>query len=144
MARLPGMQHVIQQSSGLVVLSEDGTEHEIVRFDPSDGTAVETALARIGCSDLGPEDKCFAWFWSGYFHAHSNRNPEVARETFITETEDGWVIVTAPPGEVVRFSPSDANATAQAQLPIHQSVLSEAEKARAHFWSGYFYAHASW
>lgn len=46
--------------------------------------------------------------------------------------------------EVVRFDPTDRNSTAIAQGIIHNSVLLSAEdKSFAHFWSGYFYAHAS-
>lgn len=44
--------------------------------------------------------------------------------------------------EIVRFNPSDANATAIAQKTIHDSTLSDEEKCFAHFWSGYFYAHS--
>lgn len=44
--------------------------------------------------------------------------------------------------EVVRFDPSDTNASAKAQLVIDQSDrLSEEQKTFAHFWCGYFYAH---
>lgn len=46
--------------------------------------------------------------------------------------------------EVVQFDPSDANAAAEAQFTIHiDERLTEQEKSFAHFWSGYFYAHAS-
>ena len=44
--------------------------------------------------------------------------------------------------EIVRFDPSDANATAQAQKTIYDSDLDAEQKTFAHFWSGYFYAHA--
>ena len=44
--------------------------------------------------------------------------------------------------EVVRFDPGDGNAAAQAQKVIHESRLSDEDKSMAHFWSGYFYAHA--
>lgn len=45
--------------------------------------------------------------------------------------------------EVVRFDPSDADATAKAQYTIHQDLrLTDEQKNFAHFWSGYFYAHA--
>ncbi len=45
--------------------------------------------------------------------------------------------------EIVRFDPADANAAAMAQKTIHDSdQLSDEEKCFAHFWSGYFYAHA--
>lgn len=46
--------------------------------------------------------------------------------------------------EVVRFDPSDANATARAQKTIHDSEeLTDEQKCFAHFWCGYFYANAS-
>lgn len=46
--------------------------------------------------------------------------------------------------EVVRFDPSDSNAAAQAQKTINDSDKLDAEqKTFAHFWSGYFYAHAT-
>lgn len=45
--------------------------------------------------------------------------------------------------QVVRFDPRDGNAAAQAQKVIfdHEGMTAE-EKSFAHFWSGYFYAHA--
>jgi hypothetical protein len=46
--------------------------------------------------------------------------------------------------EIVRFDPSDGNAAARAQLVIHESdQLTDEQKNFAHFWSGYFYAHAT-
>jgi len=46
--------------------------------------------------------------------------------------------------EFVRFDPSDADAAARAQAAIHQHAdLTDEQKCFAHFWSGYFYAHAS-
>jgi hypothetical protein len=45
--------------------------------------------------------------------------------------------------EIVRFDPSDNDATAQAQGVIHASEeLTVEQKSFAHFWSGYFYAHS--
>lgn len=45
--------------------------------------------------------------------------------------------------EVVRFDPSDADAAAKAQKPIHDTdKLTPEQKCYAHFWCGYFYAHA--
>jgi hypothetical protein len=73
MARLPSERYLIQQiDADLVILFEDGTEREIVRFDPSDNNATALAQKDIHFSELGDEDKCFAHFWSGYFHAHAN------------------------------------------------------------------------
>ncbi len=69
MARLPSEGYVINQIDGQVVLWEDGTEAEIVRFDPSDPDATAKAQNVIAHSKLSEEDRCFAHFWSGYFYA---------------------------------------------------------------------------
>ena len=46
--------------------------------------------------------------------------------------------------EIVRFDPSDGDAAAQAQKTIYDSDrLDPEQKCFAHFWAGYFYAHAS-
>jgi hypothetical protein len=144
MARLPGMRHVINQAGGIVTLTEDYTELELVQFDPSYGPSVEQALRVIrilgNAGELSAEDACFALVWSGYFHAHAPRVPEVPRETFITEDEDtGIVTVTAAGVEVVRFPARDMDACGRAQKVIHDSGLSQPDKDRAHFWSGFFY-----
>lgn len=143
MARLPGMTHVMQQSGGIVRLFEDGSEREITVFDPADGLTVIGALNDIRRSDLGDEDKCFALLWAGYFHAHADRDPEVPREQFVFETEDGGVVVLDGRTEIVRFDPASRDAMARAQLPVHLSGLSQDAKDRAHFWSGFHYAHAN-
>lgn len=70
MAQLPSTNWLIQQIGGEVILFERHTEREIVRFDPRDGNAAAMAQLTIHESDLSPEDKCFAHFWSGYFYAH--------------------------------------------------------------------------
>jgi hypothetical protein len=136
------MRHVINQAGGIVTLTEDGTELELVQFDPSFGPSVEQALRIIrilgNAGELSDEDACFALVWSGYFHACAPRVPEVARETFITE-EAGIVTVTAAGAEVVRFDPRDMDACGRAQKVIHDSGLSQPDKDRAHFWSGFFY-----
>lgn len=45
--------------------------------------------------------------------------------------------------ELLRFDPSDSEMAARAQLAIHVNPdLNAEEKSFAHFWSGYFYAHA--
>lgn len=143
MARLPSERYVIQQSGGIVELTEDFTERRIVRFIPASGHSVADALEEIRDSELGDEDKCFAYFWAGYFHAHSDRDPELGCELFITETSDGMVDVSWAGHEIVRFSPADANAAAQAQKAIYDSPdLTTEQKSRTHFWSGFFYAHA--
>lgn len=72
MARLPSERFLIQQIGGEVVLFEDGTEIEVVRFDPSDADATAKAQRTIHeALGMSNEDKCFAHFWSGYFHAHA-------------------------------------------------------------------------
>jgi len=45
--------------------------------------------------------------------------------------------------EIVRFDPADADAAAKAQqwIAIDAGLTAE-QKSFAHFWSGYFYAHA--
>lgn len=46
--------------------------------------------------------------------------------------------------EVVRFDARDGNAAARAQMHIAASpALDEEQKSFGHFWSGYFYAHAT-
>jgi len=46
--------------------------------------------------------------------------------------------------ELIRFNPADANEAAVAQGTIfHLTELTAEEKSFAHFWSGYFYAHAT-
>lgn len=45
--------------------------------------------------------------------------------------------------EIVRFPVNDGDAVARAQHTIHLSEqLTDEDKCFAHFWSGYFYAHA--
>jgi hypothetical protein len=71
MARLPSERFLIQQIGGEVILFEDYTEREIVRFDPGDMNATGQAQQVIDASELSLEDKCFAHLWSGYFYAHA-------------------------------------------------------------------------
>lgn len=72
MARLPSEQWLIQQIGLEVVLFQEGTEREIVRFNPESANASALAQKAIYDSELSPEDKCFAHFWSGYFHANAS------------------------------------------------------------------------
>jgi hypothetical protein len=72
MARLPSERYVMQQIEDDVVLFEDYTEREIVRFNPSNQDATAKAQKVIHDSELSDEDKTFAHFWSGYFYAYSN------------------------------------------------------------------------
>jgi len=71
MARLPSERYIIQQIGGAVVLFEDGTERELIRFDPANADAAAKAQKDIHDSELAAEDKAFAHFWSGYFYAHA-------------------------------------------------------------------------
>jgi hypothetical protein len=72
MARLPSDKFLIQQIGDNVVLFEDGTEREIVRYNIHNGREMATAQFKIADSrDLNDEDKAFANFWCGYFFAHS-------------------------------------------------------------------------
>jgi hypothetical protein len=62
---------LIQQIAGLVILYQEGSEDEIVQFDPRDSNATAQAQGVIWQSDrLTDEEKSFASFWSGYFYAH--------------------------------------------------------------------------
>lgn len=71
MARLPSEQFLVQMIDDQVIVFEDGTEYEVVRFDITDPTATARAQKVIHDSTLlSDEDKCFAHFWCGYFHAH--------------------------------------------------------------------------
>lgn len=46
--------------------------------------------------------------------------------------------------QIVNFDPTDRDATARAQKTIHDTDRLDPEaKCFAHFWSGYFYAHAN-
>lgn len=46
--------------------------------------------------------------------------------------------------EYLRFDPSDADIAAKAQKLIYDcNKLTDEQKCFAHFWSGYFYAHAT-
>lgn len=69
MARLPSEQFLIQQIDGQVILFEDGTEREIVRFEAANANVVAQAQRVIHDEPtMSDEDKCFAHFWSGYFY----------------------------------------------------------------------------
>jgi hypothetical protein len=68
MARLPSEEWLMQEVDGQVILYREGSEEEIVRFNPSDQNACALAQKVIHDSQLSDEDKCFAHFWSGYFY----------------------------------------------------------------------------
>jgi hypothetical protein len=64
---------------------------------------------------------------------------------WVIQQIDGTVVLyrPGPEDEIVRFDPADANAAAIAQGVIHADERLDAEqKSFAHFWCGYFYAHA--
>jgi hypothetical protein len=70
---------------------------------------------------------------------------QLPSESYLIQQIDGQVILfhRDTEEEIVRFNPSDANGTAIAQGIIHHNAqLSAEDKCFAHFWSGYFYAHA--
>jgi hypothetical protein len=142
MARLPSELYLMQQIGGAVVLFEDYTEREIVRFDPGDAGAAYAALVAIRDSDLSGEDKCFAYFWAGYFHGCSGQDDEATCSRAVSE-DYGVVTVTWNDAVVARFDLRDSNAVAMAQKSIYDSGIFPLERARAHFWCGVFYAHAS-
>jgi hypothetical protein len=143
MARLPSERYLMQQIGGDVILFEDGSEREIVRFDPANSMDSARALEEIQASDLGAEDASFACFWAGYFHAYAGPDAEMVRTAADPQLEDGQVVVRAGGTEVARFDPRDQNATAQVQKDVHDSHLIPAERSRAHFWCGFFYARSS-
>jgi hypothetical protein len=71
MARLPSGRYLIQQVGEQVILFEEHTEHEIVKFDPAKMGDVALAQTLIAASELTADDKAWAHFWSGYFYAHA-------------------------------------------------------------------------
>ncbi len=71
MARLPSDGFLIQHIGDNVILFEDHTEREIVKFDPTSPPAIMEALKTIETSELSADDKRMAIFWSGYFFAHA-------------------------------------------------------------------------
>jgi hypothetical protein len=70
MARLPSQRFLIQQAGADVVLFEEGTEREIVRYPAGIFEATARAQKIIhDCPGLDEQDKAFAHFWAGYFWA---------------------------------------------------------------------------
>jgi len=71
MARLPSDRYLIQEIGSMIYLFEEHSEEEIVSFDPFFLEDVRRAQAIIDeSSELSPEDKTWAHFWSGYFFAN--------------------------------------------------------------------------
>lgn len=67
-------------------------------------------------------------------------------ETWLIQQIDGMVVIfhRHTEEELLRFDPSNANVVAQTQKAIYDlKQLDDEQKCFAHFWSGYFYAHAS-
>lgn len=139
MARLPSEQYLMQQTDGVVRLFEDFTEDEIARFDPASKEDTARARLAISASKLDGQDKAFAHFWAGYFALHAGHEGPQER-TLVDNDENGEVVFKYVTGkEIVRYDPSDGNATAQAQLSIHDSGLAPDQKSLAHFWSGFYW-----
>jgi hypothetical protein len=68
----PDGEWLVQQVDGEVIIFNRYTEEEVVKFDPSDPDASAKAQKVIYDDErLDPQQKCFAHFWSGYFHAHA-------------------------------------------------------------------------
>jgi hypothetical protein len=152
MARLPSERYLIQDIGGKVVLFEGGTGRELAGFPAAfEGIALVAQRAIALDDELGDEDKCFAHFWSGYFHAHASGmkrseaaiGPLVLRPAMpVTPGEGDMVLEQAgdPPRVIVSYKASDGNATARAQKAIHDDELPGDARMLAHFWSGYFWA----
>ena len=66
-------------------------------------------------------------------------------ERYLIQQIDGEVVLfeIGTEREIVRFDPSSGNSSSVAQKAIHDSELGDEDKRFAHFWSGYFYAHAT-
>lgn len=67
-------------------------------------------------------------------------------ERYLIQQIDGIVVLFEryTERELLKFDPSNPDACARAQHQIHQlPELNEEQKSFAHFWSGYFYAHAT-
>lgn len=70
MAQLPpDGEWLVQQIYGMVVVFNQFSQEEIIRFDPRDANATAIAQGTIHQNALlTDEQKCFAHFWCGYFH----------------------------------------------------------------------------
>jgi hypothetical protein len=89
MAQLPGENWLMQQIGGQVILFERGTERELLRFDPADGNDAARAQFTIHLlEELNAEQKSFAHFWSGYFHAHATMTPQSPIQVFQLEDKE--------------------------------------------------------
>lgn len=72
MAQLPpDGEWLVQLIGDEVIVFQRYTEIEVVRYDNNDPSAAAMAQGVIHRSDLlDDEQKSFAHFWCGYFHAH--------------------------------------------------------------------------
>jgi hypothetical protein len=142
MARLPSTRYLMQLIGPYAVLFEDYTEREIVRFDPSDRAAAEQAQEVIDGSELTDEDKVYAHLWSGYFAYYAGHGVCGRVDNLVTYDREAAQVVVGKDGqeEVVRFDPSDQDATARAQKAVYDSALSTGDKWYAYFSAGYWYA----
>jgi len=81
MAQLPpDGEWLIQQNDGVVELFHRYTEEQLLQFDPADANATAKAQGEIhALEELDAEQKSFAHFWCGYFHAHAGGRVEPDR-----------------------------------------------------------------
>jgi hypothetical protein len=152
MARLPSDRYLVQDIGGRAVLFEDCTERVLLAFPAADEAIALIAQRAIALDDeLGDEDRCFAHFWSGYFHAHASgmQRSEAVIGTLTlrpgmpaTPGEGDMVLEQAgdPPLVIVSYKAKDGNETARAQSVIHDCELPGDARMLAHFWCGYFWA----
>ena len=69
---------LVQQIEDKVVVFNRHSEDEIVSYGVNDFNATAQAQKIIHDSDmLGPEAKCFAHFWCGYFYAHATHTDDM-------------------------------------------------------------------
>jgi hypothetical protein len=88
-AQLPGEDWLMQQIGSEVILFHRHTEAELLRFNPADGDATARAqLAIYMLTELNDEQKSFAHFWSGYFHAHATMTPQSPVQVFQLEDKE--------------------------------------------------------
>lgn len=73
MAQLPpDGEFLIQQNDGIVQVFNQHTQEVLHSFNPLDANATAIAQGVIWHDErLTDEQRCFAVFWSGYFHAHA-------------------------------------------------------------------------
>lgn len=73
----PDGRYLVQKMGQAIVIIETGTEEVLVSWTATDPGATARAQHDIHLHpDLTPEQKCFAHFWAGYFHAYMNNFSE--------------------------------------------------------------------